>query len=79
MECKNYRLLIWNINGLQARFTDLHSYVLTNKPDIIALQEVGPHIPALRGYDTYVLGCDEGISKALAMYVKGGLPVIFNP
>lgn len=78
MECKNYCLLTWNINGLQARLTDLHSYVITKRPGIIALQEVGPHVPALRGYETYILGCDNGSSRGLVMYVKSGLPVTFR-
>lgn len=32
--------------------TDLHSYVITQKPDIIGLQEVGPEMPRLKGYVT---------------------------
>lgn len=59
-------------------FIDSHLYVITNRPDIIALQEVGPHVPALRGYASYILGCDDGSSTGLVMYVRSGLPVTFR-
>lgn len=57
------------------RHTDLHSYVLLHKPDIISLQETGPVVPGLRGYDSHVLGCNDGSSRGLVTYVKFGLPV----
>lgn len=75
MDNKIYRLLTWNVNGLRTRHTDLHSYVLLHKPDIISLQETGPVVPGLRGYDSHVLGCNDGSSRGLVTYVKLGLPV----
>lgn len=56
------RLLTWNVSGLHARFTDLHSYVLTHRSDFIALQEVGPLVPGFRSYEDW-----------LRMSVKGRL------
>ncbi len=74
MACKTYKLVTWNINGLRSRFTDLHSYVLTNSPDLISLQEVGPEVLPLRGYVSYTLGCGVGSSRGLVTYVKEGIP-----
>ena len=74
MACKTYRLMTWNINGLRSRFTDLHSYVITTCPDLISLQEVGPEILPLHGYNSYTLGCSDGSSRGLVMYVKESLP-----
>lgn len=78
MACTTYRFLTWNINGLRARFTDLHSYVITQKPDVIALQEVGPEVPQLRGYVNHSLGPGDGSSRGLTTYVKHGLPFTFH-
>ncbi len=58
-----YRTFTWNVNGLRTRFTDLHSYVISQKPDIIVLQEVGPAVPPLRGYISYSRG--DGSSRGL--------------
>ena len=76
--CKCLRLLTWNVNGLHARLTDLHSYVITHRPDIIALQEVGPRVSPLRSYDSYVLDGATGSTRGMATYVKQGLPVAFE-
>ena len=76
--CKCLRLLTWNVNGLHARLTDLHSYIITHRPDIIALQEVGPRVSPLRGYDSYVLDGATGSTRGMATYVKQGLPVAFE-
>ncbi len=72
------RLLTWNINGLHARFADLHSYVVTHRPDLIALQEVGPQVPVLRGYDSYVLDAAAGSSRGVVTYVRQGLAFAFE-
>ena len=77
MNGKTFRTLTWNINGLHARFTDLHSHVLLHKPDIIALQEVGPRVPELRGYASHTLSCGDGSSRGMATYIKQGIPVNF--
>ncbi len=53
MDSSPYRSLTWNVNGLRTRVTDIHSYVISQKPDIIVLQEVGPDVPPLRGYVSY--------------------------
>lgn len=47
MACTTYLFLTWNVNGLYAQFNDLHSYVITQKPNIIALQVVEPEVPQL--------------------------------
>ena len=75
MASKTYRVLTWNVNGLRTRFPDLHSYVITHRPDIIALQEVGPEVPPLTGYVSHVLGCNDGSGRGLAMFLKCGLPI----
>ena len=75
MLSKSFRVLTWNVNGLQTRFPDLHAHVLLHFPDVIALQEVGPHVPDLRGYTSHVLTCANGSSRGLATYVKLGAAV----
>lgn len=77
MNGKTFRTLTWNVNGLHARFTDLHSHVLLHKPDIIALQEVGPRVPELRGYASHTFSCD-GSSPVVAIYIRHGIPVTFR-
>lgn len=77
MDSRPHTLLTWNVNGLQARFTDLHSYVISKKPDIIALQEVGPRVLDLRGYVSHSLPHEVGGCRGLTTYVRQGLGATF--
>lgn len=72
---KIYSFLTWNANGLRARTTDLHAYILLHQPDIIAIQEMGHEVFAFKGYCQYVLSCGDGSSRGLVTYIKSGLPV----
>ena len=58
--------------------TDLHAYVLKQAPDFVAVQEAGPEVGDLRRYNKYVLGCDEGSSRGMVMYIKSGISCTFK-
>ncbi len=72
------RLLTWNVNGLHARFADLHSYVLTRRPDVVALQEVGPRVSEMWGYDLYVLDGAAGSTQEMVTYIRQGTVIAFE-
>lgn len=45
---------------------------------MIALQEVGPRMPTLRGYDSYVQDGAGGSTRGMGMYVKQGTAISFE-
>ena len=58
------KCISWNVNGLSARMTDLHCYVLHNSIDVVALQETlgrdGTLVP-LRNYQHFILTAGKGV------------------
>lgn len=78
MASQVHRTLLWNVNSFRTRFTDLHSYVISRKPDLIAQQEVGPQMPKLKGYVPYSLIREDGSSRGLTTYVRQTVPATFH-
>ena len=76
MEVRNFSILSWNVNSLQKRATDVHSYVLQNSIDIIALQEIDVHTDSLQlsGYQRFELQANlDDNTRGLVTCVKNSI------
>ena len=76
MDSKTFCTLTWNVNGLHARFTDLHSYVFLHKPDIIALLEVETQVPELWGYTSYIFSCVDDSSRGMVLPIPSSFSCV---
>ena len=77
----NFNIILWNVNGLRTRITDLHAHVMSHNIDILALQEVGVNGISLmlRGYKSFELPADiSNNCRGLTTYVKDSIPAVFH-